>query len=399
MSARHHQIVIVGGGNAGISVAARLLRANSALDIAVVEPSEYHYYQPAWTLVAGGEFDNRRTVRPEIDVMPERVQWYRTAVTAFEPEASLVHTAAAKILHYDFLIVAPGIQLNWDAVKGLPEALGHGGVCSNYGFGNAVYTAQCLREFTGGRALFTSPGTPVKCGGAPQKVMYLAADQFRRRGLLERASVEFYTAGKVIFGVRKYAESLQRVVDDYGIHMHFRHDLVELRPAVKEAVFRVADADGGERLVTDRYDMIHVTPPQSAPDVVCRSALADANGWVDVQRETLRHVRFPNVYSLGDVANSPNAKTGAAVRKQAPVVVANVLGALRGAEPASTYSGYGSCPLITGYGRLILAEFDWNNQPMETFPFDQAKPRWSMYQLKKHLLPWLYWNRILKGTA
>ncbi len=398
MTGNTHTVVIVGGGNAGISVAAQLRRRRPGLDIAIIEPSDTHYYQPAWTLVAGGDFDNRRTARPEASVMPAGVRWYQEAVTAFEPDANRVVTPQ-RAVGYEVLIVCPGIELHWDGVSGLTEALGQHGVCSNYGFGNALYTATCLEDFRGGRALFTSPGTPVKCGGAPQKIMYLAADNFRRRGLLGASRVGFFTAGTVIFGVAKYARALDKVVADYGIDTHFHHELVEVRPARHEAVFRTAGSDGEPKEVVEPYDMMHVTPPQRAPHAVREGPLADAKGWLDVTRETLQHTRFANVFGLGDATNTPNAKTGAAVRKQAPVVVENVLRTLDGQASQAGYNGYGSCPLIVGYGKLILAEFDWNNQPLETFPFDQAKPRWSMYQLKKHVLPWFYWNRILKGTG
>ncbi len=399
MTTHAHQILIVGGGNAGLSVAARLRRANGKLDVAVIDPAEFHYYQPAWTMVGAGLFDAQQTRRYERDVIPSGVRWYRDAVAEFDPEGNRVITTSGEEITYQFLVAAPGIQLNWSAIPGLAESVGRDGVCSNYGYDLAQYTDRCLREFQGGRAIFTSPATAVKCGGAPQKIMYLAADQWRRRGILERSSVEFHTGGTVLFGVRKYLASLERVVRDYGIQVHVRHDLVELRPAEKIAVFAVKEADGSSRRVEVHYDLIHVTPPQSAPDVVRRSPLADDKGWIDVDRHTLRHARFPNVFALGDATNTPNAKTGAAVRKQAPVVVANLLRALRGEAPARKYAGYGSCPLLTAHNRVILAEFDYTQQPTETFPFDQSKPRWSMYLLKRYVLPWLYWNRILKGTA
>lgn len=324
MTTHAHEIVIVGGGNAGLSVAARLRRADPRLDIAVIDPAEFHYYQPAWTLVGAGLFEPQRTRRLERDVVPPGVRWYQDAVTAFDPANDRLITASGAELTYEFLVAAPGIQLNWSTIPTLAEAIDRGGVCSNYGLEHAQYTERCLREFGGGRAIFTSPATAVKCGGAPQKIMYLAADQWRRRGILGRSSVDFYTGGKVLFGVQEYAAALERVVRDYGIAVHVRHDLVELHPADKVAVFAVTDPDGSTRRIEVPYDVIHVTPPQSAPDVVRDSPLADAHGWIDVDRHTLRHVRFANVFGLGDATNTPNAKTGAAVRKQAPVVVANL---------------------------------------------------------------------------
>lgn len=400
MSSTHHQIVIVGGGNAGLAVAAQLLRKNGRLDIAIIDPTEKHYYQPAWTLVGGGDFDIQDTVRAQQSVMPSGATWLQEAVTTFDPEQSSLETAEGRTVSYDFLVVCPGIQLNWKAVKGLPETLSKNGVCSNYGFDLAPYTYECLQNLQGGTALFTQPATPIKCGGAPQKIMYLVADNLRRRGLLDKTKVEFCTAGGVIFGVKKYADRLLEVCDRYGIDLSFSHNLVAIDGPAHTATFEVTDGSSGEKTRVEKgFDMIHVCPPQSAPDFIRESPLVNEEGWVDVDKQTLQHSRFPNVFGAGDVTNTPNAKTGAAIRKQAPVVVANLLAAIDNGTADASYNGYGSCPLVTGYGKLILAEFDYQNEPTETFPFDQSKERWSMYQLKKRLLPWLYWNKILKGTA
>lgn len=396
---KKHTILIIGGGNAGLSVAARLLRADRSLDVAVLEPSEKHYYQPAWTLVGGGSFHVNHTVRPEASVMPKGAVWIRDAARAIYPEQHTVETASGDRYTYDYLVVAPGIQLNWDQVKGLSETLGRNQVTSNYAFELAPYTFQCLQSVREGQvALFTSPSTPLKCGGAPQKITFLAADYFRKKGWKGKVKVDFSTAGKVIFGIRKYADQLQKMVDKYQIEVNYRHDLIAVDGERKTATFKVTDVTGAAHEVTKHFDMIHVTPPQSAPDFIRSSPLADANGWVDVDKYTLQHKKYSNVFALGDATNTPNAKTGAAVRKQAPVLVANLMALMQGQPLSASYNGYGSCPIIVGYGKLILAEFDYDNKPMETFPFDQSKPRWSMWILKKYILPWLYWNKILKGT-
>lgn len=396
----HHQIVIIGGGNAGISVAAQLLRKRPTLDIAIVEPSNKHYYQPAWTLVGGGVFDHQKTVREEAEVMPENVTWIKAYADSFKPEENTVQLRDGNTVTYDSMVVCPGIQLNWDAVKGLSETLGKNGVTSNYSFDLAPYTYECLQKTKpGDTAIFTSPGTPVKCGGAPQKIMYLAADFWRKKGVLKNVKVEFWTAGGVIFGIKKYAVELQKMVDYYGINLNFKHDLIAIDGPGKTATFKVTAPDGSTSEATTHFDMIHVTPPQSAPDFIRNSPLVNESGWVDVDKFTLQHRQYANIFGLGDVTNTPNAKTGAAVRKQAPVVVENLLATLDHQAMHGNYNGYGSCPLVVGYGKLILAEFDYENNPTETFPFDQAKPSWMMYQLKTKILPWLYWNKILKGTA
>ena len=392
----HHQVVIVGGGTAGITVAARLRRARRGLDVAVIEPSDRHYYQPLWTLVGAGDVDMASTVRPMAAVIPPGVTWIRDAVAAFEPDQIAVLTRDGQRLTYDHLVVAPGIQMDWDKIKGLKENLGRHDICSNYTFATARYTWDCLRRFQGGNAIFTHPGTPVKCGGAPQKIMYLAEDYFRRSGVRDKTDVIFAAAGTAIFGIERYARTLRRIVAERGIATRFRHELVEVRPETREAVFQHLDTGETEAVP---YAMLHVTPPMSAPDFVKASPLADGAGWVDVDKHSLRHVRFPNVFALGDASNLPTGKTGAAVRKQAPVLVKHLLAHLDGTTSDARYNGYSSCPLITGYGKLVLAEFDYDGQPDETFPFDQSKERRSMYLMKKYVLPQMYWHGMLKGLA
>lgn len=392
---RHHQVVIVGGGTAGVSVAARLCKGwfNKA-DVAIIEPSDKHYYQPLWTLVGGGVARREETQRDEASVIPRNATWIRSAVDEFHPEENLVITQDGQKISYDFLVVAAGIQVNWDGIKGLKNAIGTHEVCSNYAFRYVNYTWETIRSFQGGTALFTHPTGAIKCGGAPQKICYLAEDHFRRRGVRDRCKVTFAIAKPKIFDVDKYAKTLEKIVARKQIDVLFNHDLVEIRAEEKLAVFRQLDTNNE---VTVEYDMIHVTPPMSAPAFIAKSPLADAAGWVDVDKHTLRHSRFENIFALGDCSNLPTSKTGAAIRKQAPVVARNVKAAIRGQLPPAKYDGYTSCPLVTGYGKLVLAEFDYDKHPSETFPFDQSKERWSMYLLKRYGLPLMYWYGMLKG--
>lgn len=397
----HYQVLIVGGGTAGLTVAARLRRQASPPSVGLIEPSDKHYYQPLWTLVGGGVFPKEVSERDEADYIPKGVTWIRDAVSAFDPDANTVTTAAGKIIGYDFLVIAPGIQIDWHKIPGLVETLGKNGVCSNYAYDQVAYTWECLQQLKTGHALFTQPATPIKCGGAPQKIMYLTADYLRRNGLSDAVEVSFFSPGKVVFGVSEFERTLKKIIDRYGITFNLRHELIEIRGAAKEAVFRVTDADENVTEVVRPFDMIHVTPPQSAPDFIKQSKLANDAGWVDVDKYTLQHNRYPNVFSLGDAAGTPNAKTGAAVRKQAPVLVRNLMRALATkivGLPAQ-YDGYASCPLVTGYGKLVLAEFDYNNKPAPSFPIDTTKERRSMYLMKAYLLPQLYWNGMLKGRA
>jgi sulfide:quinone oxidoreductase len=393
---RHHRILILGGGAGGISVAARLARRIPAADIAIVEPSERHWYQPLWTLVGGGEATFAETERAERDLIPHGVTWIHDAVERVEPESNRVVTAGGEAIGYDQLVVALGIQLDWDRIPGLAGNVGKHGICSNYDRERVDDTWRTIQEFQGGKALFTHPSTPIKCGGAPQKIMYLADDAFRDR--LERSSYEvhFWCALPGSFAVRRYADTLDAVMERRGCVPHYRQELVELVPEERKAIFEHLDT--GARSI-ETYGMIHVTPMMSAPDLIAASGLGDAGGWVDVDKFSLRHNRFENVWSLGDCSSLPTSKTGAAIRKQAPVLALNLTAVLGGGAPTARYDGYTSCPLVTGRGRLVLAEFGYDKEPDETFPFDQSKERWSMYQLKRHLLPTLYWQGMLKGRA
>ena len=394
-----HRIVVIGGGSAGITVAARLVRAGEQ-DVAVVEPSPTHWYQPLWTLVGSGQARLGETARPEGKVMPRGVRWVQDRAVEIDPDARTVTIAAGVPIGYDFLVVAPGIQLDWDGVGGLGPALGRSGVTSNYRSDLAPLTWELVRKLRGGTALFTAPSTPIKCGGAPQKAAYLAADWWRREGVLRDIKVALVIPGTGIFGVPEFREVLEGVIERYGIEVWLEHELVEVDGAAHEAVI-VDHASGAKRRVP--YDVLHVVPPQSAPDFLKASPLAVAGehgGWVEADRNSLQHPRYPNVFSLGDASGVPAAKTGAAVRKQAPVLVANLLDVAAGRPPTARYEGYSSCPFITARHRVLLAEFDYSLRPHPTIPFvDTARERYDMWLLKRYGLPFLYWNLMLRGLA
>ena len=391
----HHQVLIVGGGAAGITAAAQLKRARPQLDVAILEPSADHFYQPGWTLVGAGVFSLDETRRAEGDLIPSGVTWIRDAVASFQPEANQLTTTTGATHSYGALVVATGMKLCWDKIKGLPEALGSGGVCSNYSRDHAAYTWEAIQAFKGSNAVFTCAPMPIKCPGAPQKIAYLADDVFKRKRL--GAKVIYATATPGIFGVPTYAAPLREVVARKGIDARYNHVLTEVRPASKEAIFRVTEGESSrEEVIT--YGMLHVTPPMAAPDVVAESPLAAANGFVEVDQYSLQHVRFANVFSLGDVSGMPNSKTAAAVRGQAPVLTANLLAFFDGGPLAHAYDGYSCCPLITGYGKTIMAEFNYKQEPTPSFPLDPTKERWSMWFVKRKVLPNLYWNRMLTGA-
>lgn len=398
MSSQHHTVLIVGGGAAGVSVANNMRRVNARIDIALIEPSEQHYYQPGFTIVGGGAYTLKQTLRDEASLIHPSVKWLKDYAETFAPEDNTVTLRSGDTVSYDYLVVCPGLQLDWHKIAGLKETLGKNNVCSNYSPDTVEYTWECISNLTSGTALFTQPPMPIKCAGAPQKIMYLAADRFRKKGILDKFSIHFYNAGPALFGVPFFAQALSKVVADYGLNTHFNHNLVAIDGPNKTATFEATDADGNKQQITERFDMIHVTPPQSAPDFIKQSPLANAAGWVEVNDKSLQHTRYSNIFALGDVAATTNAKTAAAVRKQVPVVVDNILKLIDGKAVIEGYDGYGSCPLTTSLSTVMLAEFSYGGKVTPSFPLlDPRKNRFIWWWGKTVGFPWLYWDLMIKG--
>ena len=398
-SSAHHKVVIAGGGSAGIATAASLLKRNPHLDIAVIEPCESHYYQPGFTMVGGGVFKQPDTIRPMRAVMPKGVTWIRNAASGFDPDNNTVRLASGEDVTYDVLIVAMGNRLAWEKIEGLEVTLGRNGVTSNYRYDLAPYTWQLVQDLKRQpgtkRALFSQPPMPIKCAGAPQKAMYLSCSEWESSGVLSQFEVEFHNAGGVLFGVPEYVPALMETVERYGIHLKFGSTLIAVDGPGKTATFRT---ETGE--ITRSFDMLHAVPAQEGNPVVAHSVLADTAGYVEVDQNTLRHLRWGNVFSLGDGCSTPNAKTAAAARKQAPVCAVNVLAALEGKDPVASYDGYGSCPLTVDRGHIVLAEFTYGGKVAPTLPkwlIEGTRPSRMAWHLKADGLPPIYWHGMLKG--
>ncbi|NNE03234.1 MAG: NAD(P)/FAD-dependent oxidoreductase [Eudoraea sp.] len=414
----HYQILIIGGGTGGIMTAAQLLKKDKNLDIGLIEPADTHYYQPAWTLVGAGTYDYNKTAKPMARVMPKGVHWIRDYATALNPDKNEVATENKGNLTYDYLVVAPGLVNDMSLLEGLTEAIDKGVVCSNYT--DPKHTWEVLKNFKGKNAVFTQPTTPIKCGGAPQKIAYLAADYFRKKGILKDTNVIFATPGTVIFGVKEVKETLLKVIDRYG--MHFRPFYAPIKiDAEKQIIYfkytapedkKVPIAKGNvinetiddDDIIQMPFDMLHLAPPQAAPKFVKNSVLVNEAGWLEVDHGSMQHVKYSNVFGLGDVTALPTAKTGAAIRKQAPIVVDNIMKLIKNQEASNkSYNGYSSCPLVTGYGKMVLAEFDYQNnftpdpKLKQMLIFDSSKEHWRLWILKKYMLPYLYWNKMMKG--
>ena len=390
-------IVVIGGGSAGIGLLASLLKRDPHLNITLIEPSEFHCYQPAWTLVGGGAYDVKKTRRPLADVLPNGVTWVQAAVTELLPEAQILVLDSGQRVTWNNLIVCPGLRLAWEKVEGLQDTLGQNGVTSNYSYEHAAYTWQLVQQLKGGKAIFTQPAMPIKCAGAPQKAMYLSCDHWLKQGHLKNIDVEFDLAGAALFGVATFVPPLMKYVEKYRARLAFNSNLVKVDGPARKAWFEVKDAAGTLTVEEKSFDLLHVVPPQVSPDFIRQSPLADAAGWCEVNPHSLQHLRYPHVFGLGDVCGTTNAKTAAAVRKQIVVVAENLLALRKQAPLPLKYDGYGSCPLTVEKGKVVLAEFGYGGKLLPTFPLDPTRARRSMWFLKATLLPWFYWNGMLKG--
>ena len=411
------EIVIIGGGTGGIMTASRLLKENG-IKVTVVEPAEYHYYQPAWTLVGADAYDFEKTKKKMSEVMPAGVNWIKDFADKLDPENNAVILRSGESLKYDYLVLSPGLVMDPSQIPGLAEALDKGVVCSNYT--DPKHTWEVLKNFKGGNAVFTQPTTPIKCGGAPQKIAYLAADYLRKKGLADKSNVVFATPGGVIFGVKPIKQTLEKVLNRYNIHFKPHYAPVKIDADKQIVYFKQVNAGdnqcvvneynvlkekvSGDSMIEMPFDMLHLAPPQVVPDFVRNSELVNDAGWLDVDIHTLQHKKYKNVFGIGDVAALPTAKTGAAIRKQVPVVIDNLKKLMASGEIGTmSYNGYSSCPLVTGYGKMVLAEFDYDGnftpdpKLKQMLIKDSSKEHLRLWWLKKYMLPYLYWNKMLKG--
>ena len=394
-----YDIVVVGAGSGGVAICASLLKRKPNLRIALIDAATKHYYQPGWTMVGGGVFDASSTEKNMVDVIPKSVHWLQHNVVAFNAAENCVRLDDDSEVYYQQLVVSPGLVLNWSAIEGLEETLGKNGVTSNYRYDLAPYTWELVQNLQQGTALFTQPPMPIKCAGAPQKALYLSADHWFKQGRINNINVEFCNAGGVLFGVADYVPALMSYMEKYQAKLNFMHTLVKVDGPAKQAWFKDANS-GSDELICKSFDMLHVCPPQQAPAFIRDSELADAEGWLAINPATLQHTGFENIWGLGDVMNTTNAKTMAAVRKQVPIVANNICAVLDGKAATKEYDGYGSCPLTVERGKIVLAEFCYGGKVSPSFPKwlnDGTKPSRQAWLLKAMLLPAVYWHAMLKG--
>lgn len=396
---RHHDVVIIGGGNAGVSLAARLLR-KGVKDVAVVEPATEHRYQPLFSHIAGGRAKASAAVRPQASVMSRGVRWIQDRAVDIDPAAKTVSLATGDALGYNQLVVCPGMQLDWDKIPGLADAVQSPSGASHYELDRATKAWTLLKALKSGTAVFTMPSGPIKCGGAAQKPMYLACDYWRKQGVLQDIRVIMVQPSATVFGVPGVDEELNRKIAEYGIELRLDSEVVLVEPSARTVLVKNNGTGLAEEL---HYDVLNAVPPQSAPDWLKSTDLpasGDASGFVEVDPETLRHVRFPDIWSLGDSAGTANSKSGGALRKQAKVLAENLIAAREGRPLPERYDGYSVCPFTVSRSTVVFAEFDDQYRPMPTIP---KVPTWKesrvSWVVDRDIFPQVYWNLILKGRA
>lgn len=402
---RTHKVVVVGAGSAGIALSHQLLRKGpfGQDDIALVDPAQFHHYQPGWTLVGGG-FKNKEDLRkPLSSLLDPKFKLYNTAAATFQPQENQMTLADGHVLTYDQLVVVPGISLDYGAVHGLSEALADpdAPVSTIYDYAYCDKAFRTIRHFNRGDAIFTQPAGVVKCAGAPQKIMWLALDHWKRAGLYKvgdtsAITITFATGLQTMFGVPKYAAILNQLRIERGVDSLFSHELTAIKG--NKAIFHGPVGQKTER----RFDLLHVAPRNQPHAFIRNSPLANQDGYVDVDDGSTRHKKFANVWSIGDASSLPTSKTVAAITAQAPVMVSNLLAAMEKRDLIHVYDGYTSCPLLTGENKVLLAEFKYGGQPKETFNnlfgLDQGVPRRAFYYLKKDFFPWVYAKYHVKGV-
>jgi sulfide:quinone oxidoreductase len=398
-------IVIAGSGLGGIAVANRLSALLDGARITIVDAKEEHNYQPGYTLVASGVWPIAKVRDRNADFQPAGVNWVREMVASFDPASNSLTTTGGQRISYDFLVVATGVMLDYAQIAGMDvAAIGSNGLASVYPSPQAAAaTWAAMQAFVakGGDALMTLPATPLKCAGAPLKMTFMLRDRLRQAGTLDKSRVQFMSALGNVFGVKVVNDNVLARWQQLGIGVEYTHKLAAIDIGARRATFVTPE---GER-VEKPYDFIHVVPPMRAPDVVKNSDLAwkegpfAAGGWLEVDKTTLQHRRYPNVFGLGDINGTPRGKTAATVKKSAPIVAHNLVEQIAGRKPDEAFDGYTSCPLITREGSAMLIEFDYEGRLTPSLPMiEPLQDSYFAWLMKVRMLKPAYLS-VLKGRV
>lgn len=418
------KIVIIGGGAAGLSMAARLMGWLNEPDVTLIDPSDRQFYQPGFTLIASGVYAPDDVHKSQESCIPDGVKWIKDSVITVDPVWNQITTQNNGKIAYDFLVLTPGLQMNFDKVEGITrDTLGEGNAHCIYDFEGAQRTWKAIQDFTqkGGKGIFTDTYTKHKCGGAPKKICLLAEDYSRKQNKREGLTLDYYTASHELYDVPYFTPRLEEIYKERNVSITLNHRLKGIDTVARKAMMdkvekvkrEVKDEVTGKISISEEtvktplvldYDFIHFVPPMSAPDFVREAGLSwnegklAAEGWVMTDNETLVHKTYSNIVSLGDCAGIPTSKTSAAIRMQVPVAARNLIALMEGKQPEHKYNGYAACPIITEYGKVLMCEFDYDKNPLPTMPFvDASKEQWVSWLLKVYILKPMYFYGMLKG--
>lgn len=420
------KVVIVGGGAAGITMAAYLVDKLRNPDITIIEPNEIHHYQPGYTMIAGGVFTPDEILKPNKDLIPRGVTWLKDKVVELNPDNNSLETQNSGKINYDYLVLVPGCQLNYNLIEGVDaNRLGEGNVHSIYTHEGSQKCYEALKKMTEFRKeanlVFTDSYTKIKCGGAPKKICLMSENYLRDHKIREGKSINYYANSTTLQTPKIHGDRLVDIYNERNIQLHYKHRLVSVDTAKQRATFELqpeksstpTPPEANFPKVEVDFDFLHIVPPMTAPDFVKNSLLTITEGdlkyggWVDSNEFTLIHNKYPNIISFGDVAGLPTSKTGAAIRIQAPVAASNLVSLMEGKEPTKRYNGYSACPIVTEYGKVLMVEFvygekvkpySYEKEVKPTIPFlDSGVERGMWWILKKHGLKPMYYQGMLRG--
>ena len=421
------KVVVIGGGAAGISVAARLMRNLAYPDVTIIDPSTLHFYQPGFTLIGGGVYGEHDVYRQQEDCIPDGAKWIKDSVVALDPDKRIIKTSGGQSVSYDFLVLTPGLQIDWNGVEGISlKTLGEGDAYCIYDHQGAVKTWRGIQKFVknGGRGVYTDTYTKHKCGGAPKKICLLTEHLSRKQNARDKLKLDFFTASKELYDVPFFTKRLLEIYDERDVSITLNTRVKGVDTSAKKVYMQrisktkkqIKLPDGSIKEeevqtitpVVENYDFLHFLPPMYGPKFIREAGLAveggalGREGWAAVDKYTLVHPKYSNIVCLGDASSLPTSKTSAAIRKQVPIATANLISLMEGKTPEKKYDGYAACPIITDYGHVLLCEFDYDKKEMISFPFsmlDMSHEQWAAWLLKVYALKPMYFYGMLKGLA
>lgn len=396
-------IAIIGAGLGGISLSAQLISDLPNAKITLFDADPMLYYQPGFTLIAAGIYDKDDVSYDKKDLINKKVQWVQENVAKLDVESKSLQTTSGATHTYDYLIIATGTTYEFELYKGLSEEIVNDpstNIASIYTADSAVKARDMLKKLAknGGRAIFAEPNTPIKCGGANKKLNFLLEDLARSEGGRDKLEMHLYTGGDSMLSSPVHAKMIEQLYIERDMPYSTRHLLVEVDKERNVAIFEKLmpyRENGQDKVAKERvevpYDYLFVIPKMKTSDFIAQAGLSISKGhtagnWVDVDKYTLQHKKYPYIFAIGDCAGIPKGKTGASIRKQYPVVAKNLIAHLQGQNLEAKFNGYTACPLLTGYGKAVMVEFNYEGADPMLPCFGATRESWMNWFIKVYLM-------------